>query len=111
MDDYSQNVPNAHPSQQVLAHLSYAPTITETIVTTKTITKTAYPPFVLQAPRSLADRDPELYPLAIFPTPELLRKVRLDIGGKQAFFEEAAHPEAALYEVSIAYCVLAVVVH
>ena len=111
MDDYPQDVPNAHPSQQVLAHLSYAPTITETVVTTRTITKTAYPPFVLQAPRSLADRDPELYPLAIFPTPELLRKVRLDIGGKQAFFEEAANPEAALDEVSVVQCEPAVVVH
>jgi len=86
-------------SDYSLAQLTYAPTITETVVTTRTITTTSYPPFVLQGPRNLQERDPEVYPLLKGPTPALLRKVRLEIGGKTAFFEETERPQEQLDQV------------
>lgn len=82
-----------------LAQLTYAPTITETVVTTRTITTTSYPPFVLQGPRDLKHRDPKVYPLLHGPTPALLKKVRLEIGGKTAFFEETERPQEQLDQV------------
>jgi len=84
-----------------LAQLTYAPTITETVVTTRTITTTSYPPFLLQGPRDLKHRDPKVYPLLNGPTPALLRKVRLEIGGKTAFFEETERPQEQLDQVCL----------
>jgi len=97
-DTESINMDRQSP-QYTLAQLTYAPTITETVVTTRTITTTSYPPFVVQGPRDLKERDSEVYPLLNGPTPSLLRKVRLEISGKTAFFEETERPQEQLNKV------------
>jgi len=92
------------PPEYTLAQLTYAPTITETVVTTRTITKTSYPPFILHESRNLKERDPEVYPLLNGPTPALLKKVRLELGGKTAFFEETERPQEQLDQVCHRKC-------
>jgi F-box and WD-40 domain protein CDC4 len=100
MDEYTEDMPQArHHSRPIYAQMATVPIVTETIVTTKTITTTSYPPFVLQAPQNLSDRDPSLYPLAATPTPEILKKARIQVGGKTAIFKEADDSEEALKQV------------
>jgi hypothetical protein len=100
MDEYTQNLPQSRDqSQPIYAQMATVPVVTETIVTTRTITTTSYPPFVLQAPRNLADRNLSLYPLAATPTPDILKKARIEVGGRQAIFREADDSEEALEQV------------
>lgn len=103
MSSNDQRVPSEDgelaATDSTLAQLSYAPTIQTTVVTTTTTTTTAFPPFVLRAPRNLNERDPELYPLAFQTTPHFLKRLRLELDGNTAFFEEAADPDKSLNEV------------
>lgn len=94
------------PPHSTLAQLSYAPTVQTTVVTTTTTTTTAFPPFVLNAPRNLLLRDPELYPLASTPTPQSLRKLRINVDGRVAHFEEAEDIHRDLQEVICPHPVL-----
>jgi F-box and WD-40 domain protein CDC4 len=70
-------------------------------VTTTTTTTTSFPPFVVNAPRNLKDRDPKQYPLAATPTPSSMKRFCFDIDGKAACFHEADDTEVALQDVSV----------
>lgn len=87
------------PQCGTVAQLSWAPTTQTTVVTTTKTTTTTFPPFLLNAPKHLADRDPERYPLAAQPTPLAIRKLTFDLGGRTAVFEEAANSTDAIHEV------------
>ena len=87
------------PPCSSLGQLSYAPTTQTTVVTTTTTTTTTFPPFVMSAPRCLKERDPEVYPLATSPTPQSIKKIRFDLNGRSAYFEEGDATEQRLHEV------------
>ncbi|KAI9725942.1 MAG: SCF ubiquitin ligase complex subunit cdc4 [Chrysothrix sp. TS-e1954] len=83
---YSKDVDQLHST---VGQVSFAPTTKTTVITTTTTTTTSFPPFVMKAPRNLGQRNPEKYPLAASSTPQAIRKLRFDIGGQTAYFEEA----------------------
>ncbi len=66
-----------------------APATQTTVITTTTTTTMSYPPFVMNAPRNLSERDSKEYPLAHTQAPESIRRFFFDAGGTQACFEEA----------------------
>ncbi|KAF2704605.1 WD repeat-containing protein pop1 [Pleomassaria siparia CBS 279.74] len=72
-----------------MGQLSMAPATKTTVVTTTTTTTMSYPPFVMNAPRNLSERDSKEYPLAHTQAPESIRKFFFDADGAQACFEEA----------------------
>jgi F-box and WD-40 domain protein CDC4 len=72
-----------------LGQLSMAPATQTTVITTTTTTTMSYPPFVMNAPRNLSERDSKEYPLAHTQAPESIRRFFFDAGGTQACFEEA----------------------
>jgi len=88
------------PQVNAVGQLSFSPATQTTVVTTTTTTTTSFPPFVLNAPRDLRTRDPEVYPLAAIPTPTWLKKVTFSLGGQTALFEEAGDAQHRMYEVS-----------
>lgn len=82
-----------------VARLSYAPATQTTVVTTTTTTTTSFPPFSVRAPRDLTARNPEIYPLAASPTPRAIKRLKLEIGGRLAIFEEATDPGKTIAQV------------
>ena len=86
---HAVHAPSGDPSPPTQAQFSFAPATKTTVVTTTTTTTTAFPPFKIKAPRHLRERDPEQYPLASTPTPRALKRLKLDLGGQVAYFEEA----------------------
>ena len=87
------------PQNGTLARLSFAPATHTTVITTTTTTTTSFPPFLLNAPQNLRDRDPDRFPPAATPTPSAIRKICFDLGGQSAVLEEADDPQTALNEV------------
>ncbi|KAI9659704.1 MAG: SCF ubiquitin ligase complex subunit cdc4 [Alyxoria varia] len=81
-----------------VGQLSFAPATQTTVVTTTTTTTTTFPPFEMNPPKNLRDRDPEDFPLASSPTPESIRRLEFEIDGKVARFEEASTPTNMLKE-------------
>ncbi|XP_014561002.1 hypothetical protein COCVIDRAFT_87669 [Bipolaris victoriae FI3] len=72
-----------------MAQFSLAPATKTTVVTTTYTTTTTFPPLCVNAPGSLAERDPKDYPLAHVQAPESIRKFYFESGGELACFEEA----------------------
>lgn len=89
------------PQYATVAQLSWAPTTQTTTVTTTKTTTTSFPPFLLNAPKRLAERNPELYPLAATPTPAAVRRLTFDLGGNVAVFEEAPDATSAINSVRL----------
>lgn len=87
------------PSNNAVGQLSFSPATQTTVVTTTTTTTTTFPPFILNAPKELISRDPEVYPLAAIPTPAWLKKLSFSVGDRSAQFEEADDAENRLREV------------
>ena len=84
-----------------MGQLSMAPATQTTVVTTTTTTTMSYPPFVMNAPRNLSERDSKEYPLAHAQAPESIRKFYFDAGGTQACFEEADNVADKMQQVRI----------
>jgi F-box and WD-40 domain protein CDC4 len=82
-----------------LGQLSIAPATQTTVVTTTTTTTTSYPPMIMNAPRSLKERDSKEYPLAHAPLPESIKKITFPAGDFQACFEEADDTVEKMNEV------------
>lgn len=96
----SKRPDNAVPPQYAtVAQLSWAPTTQTTTVTTTKTTTTSFPPFLLNPPKHLAERNPELYPLAAAPTPAAIRRLTFNVGGNVAVFEEAPDANSAIDSV------------
>jgi F-box and WD-40 domain protein CDC4 len=93
--------PDMDTEYGALCQLSYAPATQTTVVTTTTTTTTSFPPFVVNSPRNLKDRDPKQYPLAATPTPSSMKRFCFNVDGKAACFQEADDTEVALQDVSI----------
>lgn len=88
------------PPNSAIGRLSFAPATQTTVVTTTTTTTTDFPPFVMRAPRCTRELDPKLYPLASTPTPESIRNIKFEIGGKSVIFNEPDDTSGAVDEVS-----------
>lgn len=85
-----------------MAQLSFAPATKTTVVTTTYTTTTTFPPLCVNAPGSLAERDPKDYPLAHVQAPESIRKFYFESGGELACFEEADVASERVREVRFA---------
>lgn len=79
---------------------SFAPATQTTVVTTTTTTTTSFPPLMIKPPRAIKNLDPKEYPLAASPTPDLLRNVKFELGGKSVVFNEPEDTTNAVNEVS-----------
>ncbi len=91
----------------VLGQFSFAPATQTTVVTTTTTTTTSFPPLVMKAPTHLYRLDPKMYPLAASPTPQALKKLSFEAGGRQTLFQEAENASQTLRTVrvmSLSYC-------
>lgn len=88
------------PPTDAVGQVSFSPATQTTVVKTTTTTTVSFPPFVLNAPKDLADRDPEIFPLAAIPTPPCLKKLRFPVGSRIAQFEELDDAHQALRQVS-----------
>jgi F-box and WD-40 domain protein CDC4 len=82
-----------------MSQLSFAPATKTTVVTTTVTTTTTLPPMCVNAPGSLSERDPNVYPLAHVQAPESIRKIYFDAGGELACFEEADAASSKMQEV------------
>jgi F-box and WD-40 domain protein CDC4 len=82
-----------------VAQFSFAPATQTTVVTTTYTTTTTFPPLCVNAPGSLAGRDPKDYPLAHVQAPESIRKFYFESGGELACFEEADAASERVQEV------------
>lgn len=76
-------------SDDVLGQFSFGPTTQTTVVTTTTTTTTSFPPLKIKAPNLLRELDPKVYPLASAPTPQSMKKLCFDVGGRATVFQEA----------------------
>ncbi|EUC45853.1 hypothetical protein COCMIDRAFT_94321 [Bipolaris oryzae ATCC 44560] len=89
-DGVSKTVHHETPDPYTtMAQFSLAPATKTTVVTTTYTTTTTFPPLCVNAPGSLAERDPKDYPLAHVQAPESIRKFYFESGGELACFEEA----------------------
>lgn len=86
-----------------MGQFSFAPATKTTVVTTTYTTTTTFPPICVNAPGSLAERDPKEYPLAHVQAPESIRKIYFEAGGDTACFEEADVASNKVQEVC--YCI------
>ena len=84
----------------LLGQFSFAPATQTTVVTTTTTTTTNFPPLLLKAPKGLHDPDPRLYPLAASPTPQYIKELRFQLGGKPTIFREADDAAETMLGVS-----------
>lgn len=84
-----------------MAQFSLAPATKTTVVTTTYTTTTTFPPLCVNAPGSLAERDPKDYPLAHVQAPESIRKFYFESGGELACFEEADTASERVREVRL----------
>lgn len=80
---------------------SFAPATQTTVVTTTTTTTTTFPPLIIKPPRATRNLDTKLYPLAASPTPDSLRKIKFELGGKSVVFNEPEDTLSAVNEVSV----------
>ena len=97
-DNQTQGSPSGSFGQ-----FSFAPATQTTVVTTTTTTTTAFPPLMIKPPKAAKDLDPKLYPLAASPTPDLLRNVNFELGGKSVVFAEPENTENAIKEVCFSF--------
>jgi len=98
---------NVLDADEVLGQFSFAPATQTTVVTTTTTTTTSFPPLVMKAPTHLYRLDPKLYPLAASPTPQALKKLSFEAGGRQTLFQEAENATQTLRTVrvmSLSHC-------
>jgi hypothetical protein len=89
-----------------LGQFYFAPATQTTVVTTTTTTTTSFPPLVMKQPNRLRGLDPKQYPLAGSPTPQSLRKICFEMGGRRAVFNEAADAAGELEEAWISWAKL-----
>jgi len=82
---------------------SFAPATQTTVVTTTTTTTTTFPPLIIKPPRATRNLDTKLYPLAASPTPNSLRNIKFELGGKSVVFNE---PEDTLSAVNEVCCII-----
>lgn len=87
------------PTTGSFGQFSFAPATQTTVVTTTTTTTTALPPLIIQPPRATKDLDTKLYPLAASPTPDSLRSIKFELGGKPVIFNEPEDTTNAINEV------------
>ncbi|KAF2460598.1 WD40-repeat-containing domain protein [Lineolata rhizophorae] len=91
------------PRYSTIGQLSYGPTTQTTVVTTTFTTTTSFPPLVFNPPKHLHHRDPKQYPLASSPTPQSLKSLTFDVGGKPARFCEADDTEETVQKLNNEY--------
>lgn len=92
--------PDTDPGSSVaLAQYSFAPATQTTVVTTTTTTTTRFPPLLMQPPNRNHQLDPKLFPLAATPTPDRLKNLAFQIGGRATIFREADDSTIALEEL------------
>ncbi|KAF2220863.1 WD40-repeat-containing domain protein [Elsinoe ampelina] len=84
------------PPYSTAGQFAYAPATQQTTVVTTTTTTVNLAPFVLQPPKHLNERDPKQYPLAYSPTPEYMKNIRFQLGGRLTTFTEAEEPGSFL---------------
>jgi len=94
-------VKDIHSTDEVLGQFSFAPATQTTVVTTTTTTTTSFPPLMMRAPTHLYRLDPKLYPLAASPTPQALKKLSFEAGGRRTLFQEAENAAQALQTVGV----------
>lgn len=82
-----------------VGQFAFAPATRTTVVTTTTTTTTTFPPLIIRPPRATRDLDPKLYPLASSPTPQALKNIKFELGGKSVVFNEPEDSRVALKEV------------
>ena len=102
MDDRDNTMTEARepgPTTGSFGQFSFAPATQTTVVTTTTTTTTALPPLIIQPPRATKDLDTKLYPLAASPTPDSLRSIKFELGGKPVIFNEPEDTTNAINEV------------
>ena len=92
---------NTLTTDKMLGQFSFAPATQTTVVTTTTTTTTSFPPLMMNAPTHLYRLDPKLYPLAASPTPQALKKLTFEAGGRQTLFQEAENAGHALQTVGV----------
>lgn len=93
-------VPDTDPgSSATLAQFSFAPATQTTVVTTTTTTTTRFPPLLMKPPSRSHQLDPKLFPLATTPTPDRLKNISFQVGGKATIFREAADSSIALEQL------------
>ncbi|EAW06930.1 F-box/WD repeat-containing protein [Aspergillus clavatus NRRL 1] len=83
-----------------VGQFAFAPATRTTVVTTTTTTTTTFPPLIIRPPRATRDLDPKLYPLASSPTPQALKNIKFELGGKSVVFNEPEDSRVALKEVN-----------
>lgn len=98
LDEDDDEVQLGSPQSHSLGQFSFAPATETTVVTTTTTTTTSFPPFLLNAPKNLKSRDPERFPLATSSTPDTIKHLRINVGGRNAIFEEAPNADQKLHE-------------
>lgn len=87
----------------VFGQFSFAPATETTVVTTTTTTTMSFPPLLMKTPLNLHELDSKLYPLAANPTPQSMKRLCMDMGGKPIIFQEADDAASAQHIVSISY--------
>ena len=93
-------------ASNVFGQFSFAPATKTTVVTTTTTTTMSFPPLVMKAPLNLHELDSKLYPLAANPTPQSMKRLYMDMGGKPIIFQETDDAASAKHTVSILYILL-----
>ena len=97
-------------TDEVLGQFSFAPATQTTIVTTTTTTTTSFPPLMMKAPTHLYKLDAKMYPLAASPTPQALKKLSFEAGGRQTVFQEAENAAQTLRTVRVHRLIISFIV-
>ena len=99
---HGSNQPSVNgAAHKMFGQFSFAPATKTTVVTTTTTTTMSFPPLLMKAPLNLHELDSELYPLAANPTPQSMKRLYMDMGGKPIIFQEADDAASAQHTVSI----------
>ena len=99
---HSSNQPSVHPAaHNMFGQFSFAPATKTTVVTTTTTTTMNFPPLLMKAPLHLHELDSKLYPLAASPTPQSMKRLYMNMGGKPTIFREADDAAIAQHTVSV----------
>ena len=99
-DSYAQTSNKNISKNTLLGQFSFAPATQTTVVTTTTTTTTNFPPLLLRAPKGIHDPDPRLYPLAASPTPQHIKELQFQFGGRPVIYREADEAADMLTRVS-----------
>lgn len=91
----------ASSSSNMLGQFSFAPATQTTVVTTTTTTTTSFPPLIMKAPHHLHELDSKLYPLAASPTPQSIKRLCFNVGGRPTYFQEADDTSETVQAVSL----------